>query len=131
MQDELFGDCGCPEIVDPCDPCGNVMTPIIEEPCGSIMTPVVEDSCGPCDGASILATEREYYEGTFHQNGQIQAQPVSTSTEEVTEEETDPETTTEEGNDVADSAEHNEREDLSHNEIRKPSFLKRMKNWLS
>ena len=141
MSGGIIGDdCGCPEIIDPCDPCGDIMTPIIEDPCGSIMTPVFEDPCGnpimdPCDpcGDSILTPMvGEIYDGQFLENGQIPTQPASTSevieeSDKVEGETSDEETETE----VADTGDLEYREDLSHNTLRKPSFLERFKNWLS
>ena len=128
MEDSVGGDCGCPEIVDPCDPCGNIIAPVTDDPCGSIMTPVV-DECGPC-GDSIMAPMAgdAYYEGEFLENG-VPALPASSEVieegtgEAESNQETDPE--------VADAGEGEVQEHLTHDKIRKFSFLKRFQKWLS
>ena len=114
QAEQLDDDCGCCEIVDPWDPCGNVIPieQIIDDGCG----------CGPVSPQGQIQYEDTPIEGVEV----IPFDAESVSEADGTEgEETE--------GDVVDQIDQQRSEETASDDatVRKPSFLKRMAKWLN
>ena len=115
QAEQLDGDdCGCCEVVDPCDPCGNVIPieQIIDDGCG----------CGPVSPQGQILYEDASIEG-------VEVIPVDA--ESVSE--ADGTASEETEGDVVDQIDQQRSEETASDDatIRKPSFLKRMAKWMN
>jgi len=112
--EELAGDeGGCCEVVDPCDPCGNVIPveQIIDDGCG----------CGPVGPQGQMLYEEVTIEGADSVVDEAEAVSETNAVDGENSE-----------SDVVDQIDEKRSEELANEDvIRKPSFLKRLSSWMN